>query len=50
MSWVIIDKATGEALFETYEERTANAINREKYLVIPIAKYLGALNKSIRVL
>ena len=44
-SWVIIEIATGNAIFETFNEGTADAINIKKYKAIPILKYLQSLNK-----
>ena len=45
-SWVAVDKSTGKAVLETFEKKTADAINREKYDVLPIQDYLGSLNKT----
>ena len=47
-SWVIVRRATGKAVFETYSRDVANAVNREAYAVIPIMKYLGNLNRRIK--
>ncbi len=47
-SWVIVNKETGKAVFETFEEKTANAINKEKYKAVPILEYLQNLNKEIK--
>lgn len=47
-SWVIVDKATGKAVFETFKEKTANAINTEKYQAIPALEYLSKHNAAIR--
>lgn len=44
-SWVIVDKETGKALFETFEKKTADAVNRKKYRVVPILEYLQSQNK-----
>lgn len=43
-SWVVIDKASGRAVLETFCSRTADAINRERYAVVPILAYLQSLN------
>jgi hypothetical protein len=43
-SWVVVRKATGEVILETFSERTAQAINRAAYDVIPIDQYLRSLN------
>lgn len=47
-SWVIVSKATGAAVFETFNERVASAINQEKYEALPILQYLYQLNETIK--
>lgn len=47
-SWVIVNKETGEAMFETYNQNLLHIINTEKYEIMPILKYLGALNRKIQ--
>lgn len=47
-SWVVVHKESGEAVLETFSIRTAQAINLEKYDVIPILEYLYALNAKIK--
>ena len=47
-SWVIVDKQSGKALFETFNQTIANAINQSKYQAIPILEYLQNLNKSLK--
>lgn len=44
-SWVIVNKATGFAIFETFNENTAKAINTQLYKAVPILEYLQSLNK-----
>ena len=39
-SWVIINKATRQAIFETFNENTAKAINTRLYEAIPILEWL----------
>lgn len=48
-SWVICEKATGNAVFETFNARTAAAINQAKYTAVPILDYLIGLNRKIRL-
>ena len=43
-SWVIVEKATGKAIFETFNSKVADAVNREKYEVVPILEYLVSIN------
>jgi hypothetical protein len=46
-SWIIINKATREAVFETFNENTAKAINSRLYEAIPAHQYLQQLNAGI---
>lgn len=43
-SWVIVEKATGKAILETYHARTVAALNNDKYEARPIREYLAGLN------
>lgn len=43
-SWVIVDRATGLAVFETFELSTAGRINEDRYDVVPVLRYLSSLN------
>lgn len=45
-SWVAVSKATGAAVAELYNPRLVEAVNRDKYDVIPILNYLQGLNKK----
>jgi hypothetical protein len=47
-SWVIVDKITNKAIFETFSESIASKINVEKYQAVPVLEYLQNLNKQIR--
>jgi hypothetical protein len=47
-SWVIINKATRQAVFETFNENTAKAVNTWLYEAVPILEYLQQLNRSIK--
>lgn len=48
MSWIITDKATGQAVLETFNPKVATAINRERYLVQAAREYLETLNETLR--
>lgn len=48
MSWVIVEKKTQKAIFETYSKKVADAINKTKYEALPARKYLEQLNKRIK--
>jgi len=47
-SWVVVKKGTLEPVLETFEQKTADAINREKYDVLTAGDYLGRKNQEIR--
>lgn len=43
-SWVIRDKATGEAVMETFNPKLVERVNTAKYEAVPIGRYLGEIN------
>jgi len=47
-SWVIVNIVTSFAVFETFNENTAKAINSKLYKAVPIMEYLQNLNKSLK--
>lgn len=47
-SWVIIEKATGKAVLETYSASVAAKVNVAKYEAVPILAYLQSLNARIK--
>lgn len=44
-SWMIVDKATGKVVMETYDFELCQFIKIEKYRVVPILAWLQSLNK-----
>lgn len=44
-SWVIRDKATGDVIMETFDQKKVDALNTSKYEAVPIAEHLASLNK-----
>jgi hypothetical protein len=46
-SWVIVNRATGAVVFETFNENTAKAINEKLYRAISALEYLQQLNKAL---
>lgn len=48
-SWVVVNKTTRTAIFETFKQNVAKAINTEKYEALPIEDYLIELNTRIQV-
>jgi hypothetical protein len=49
MSWVIVNKLTGEAVLETFIPEVAAAVNQAKYEAIDAHTYLCNLNRNIRL-
>ena len=47
-SWVIVEKATGKAVLETFNRKVASAVNTKRYEVVPILQYLYKLNRTIK--
>jgi hypothetical protein len=47
-SWIITEKESGKAVFETYNKKTADAVNTQKYNVTPAMEYLCNLNAQIK--
>jgi len=48
-SWVIVDKASGRAMLETFEQTTANRVreqHQDTHEVVPIQDWLTRLNKQ----
>ena len=47
-SWVICNKLTGKAVFETFNKNTAEAFRdpRSSFEAVPIMDYLQSLNKA----
>lgn len=43
-SWVVVDRATGEAVMETFSRVVADAINQTRYRVVTAAAWLASLN------
>jgi hypothetical protein len=46
-SWIIVDKQTREAVMVTFNQATADALNRDKFDVLPALEYLQQLNRSL---
>lgn len=45
-SWVIVNIATNQAVFETFNENTARAVNARLYKAVPILEWLQSLNRK----
>jgi len=46
MSWVIVNKQTGESVFETWQKSVTQKVNTEKYKVVPIKEWLCSLSNK----
>lgn len=47
-SWVVISRATGRPVLETFERRTAERINQAAYEVVTAAQWLARFNRQIK--
>jgi len=47
-SWIIVDRATGRSVFETFERATAERVNQDKYEVLTALQWLIRFNNSVR--
>lgn len=47
-SWIIVSRATGKAVLETFNPRIAAAVNRARYDVLPVLEYLQNLNRALK--
>ena len=45
-SWVIVNKETGQSVFETFDARKVAALNTEKYKAVPILEWLQHLSRT----
>lgn len=48
-SWVIVDKATRKAVFETWNANVAARINADRYEAVPILRYLAGINAAAKL-
>ena len=46
-SWIVVERATGIAVFETFERSTALAVNQSRYEVLTALQWLVRLNLSL---
>lgn len=47
-SWIIVSRATGKSVLETFNRSTAERVNQERYEVLTAAQYLGRFNRAVR--
>lgn len=46
MSWMIVNKVTGEVITEIFNQEIIDLVNKEKYKAIPAKEYLASLSKT----
>lgn len=45
-SWIIVSKDSGKPVFETFNRKTASAVNQSRYEVLTAAQWLGRFNAT----
>ena len=45
-SWIIVNRATGQVVFETFQLSVAGKVNTDKYEVVPILEWLQRINRQ----
>jgi hypothetical protein len=48
MSWIIVSRATGKPVLETFSSRTADAVDRARYEVFTALQWLQRFNAGLR--
>ena len=48
-SWVVVSKATGKSVMETFDPVVAGAINTQAYYVFTAGDYLAQVNQQIKL-
>lgn len=47
-SWIIVSRATGQPVYETFHRRIAEAVNQDRFEVLTALQWLGRLNAARR--
>ena len=47
-SWIIVSRATGRPVLETFSVRVADAVDRGRYEVLTALQWLQRFNASVR--
>ena len=47
-SWIVVSRESGNPVLETFERRTAEAIDQTKYEVLTSLQWLHRFNKAVR--
>jgi hypothetical protein len=45
-SWIIVNRATGKAVMETFSRSVADKINLNSYEVVPVLQWLQRVNRN----
>jgi hypothetical protein len=45
-SWIVVDRQSGKPVGETYNRKTAEAVNQEKYEVLTALQWLTRFNQK----
>ena len=48
MSWIIVSRATGKPVLETFSSRTAEAVDRARYEVLTALQWLQRFNATVK--
>jgi hypothetical protein len=48
MSWIIVSRATGKPVLETWSSRTADAVDCARYEVFTALQWLQRFNASVK--
>ena len=47
-SWVIVERGSRKAIFETFDPSLVECVNTDRYEAVPILEYLQEANAKIR--
>jgi hypothetical protein len=47
-SWVIVEKSTGKAIYETWNYELAQCFDTQKNDIVPVLKYLQEFNRKVK--
>jgi hypothetical protein len=47
-SWIIVNRATGLPVFETWQRSVADKVNTARYEVLTAYEWLARFNRSVR--
>lgn len=47
-SWVIVERASGKAIWETWSRKIADRVDRDTHEVVPIVEWLARVNAKAK--